>query len=262
MCKTQMNKDRFEKLIAVFKSQSLSKAEKEQMLKSIRYAIAADDLKKGSSQKISIFSRFFSLQIVANRKVFAAFSLMVLVLSSAGISKAAEQSLPGDFLYPVKTSINEKIKTSLASTPKQKAELASELTIKRLDEAEALLEHGKLDEAKKEVITKNLEKHNEEMKKNITELSESVNTNTATDLDDQLGLSLEEHTKVLDKLAEEREDFVEINSVEGVKDSADPEKKSEQLKRDFKSGHSKKVIKELQQRAERSSHRGLDRAEE
>ena len=89
-----MNKDRFEKLIAVFKSQSLSKTEKEEMLKSIRYAIAADDLKKDSSQKVSLFSRFFSLRIVANRRVFAAFSLMVLVLSSAGISKAAEQSLP------------------------------------------------------------------------------------------------------------------------------------------------------------------------
>jgi len=257
-----MNKDRFEKLIAVFKSQSLSKDEKEQMLKSIRYAIAADDLKKETSQKISIFSRFFSLQIVANRKVFAALSLMVLVLSSAGISKAAEQSLPGDFLYSVKTSINEKIKTSLASTPQQKARVASELTIKRLDEAEVLLEHGKLDEDKKEVITKNLEKHNEEVKKRIAEVGGDKNISAATDLDDQLDLSLKEHLKVLDKLAEENEDLVQTESAEDVKNSEDSEKKPEQSKRDFKPGHSRKVIKELQQRAERSSHRGVDRAEE
>ena len=257
-----MNKDRFEKLIAVFKSQSLSKTEKEEMLKSIRYAIAADDLKKDSSQKVSLFSRFFSLRIVANRRVFAAFSLMVLVLSSAGISKAAEQSLPGDFLYPVKTQVNEKIKTSLATTTQQKAQVASELTLKRLDEAEVLLEHGKLDEDKKEVITKNLEKHNEEIKKRITELGESKNISTATDLDDQLGWSLEGHAKVLDKLAEEREDSLGTNSVEDVKDSEDPEKTSDQPKRDFKPSHSRKVIKELQQRAERSSHRGVDRVEE
>ncbi|GEM_PF-3385347 len=257
-----MNKDRFEKLIAVFKSQSLSKIEKEEMLKSIRYAIAADDLKKESSQKVSLFSRFFSLRIVANRRVFAAFSLMVLVLSSAGVSKAAEQSLPGDFLYPVKTQVNEKIKTSLASTAQQKAQVASELTLKRLDEAEVLLEHGKLDEDKKEVITKNLEKHNEEIKKRITELGESENISTATDLDDQLGWSLEGHAKVLDKLAEEREDSLETNSGEDVKDSEDSEKTSDQPKRDFRPGHSRKVIKELQQRAERSSHRGVDRVEE
>lgn len=254
-----MNKDRFEKLIAVFRSQSLSKDEKEQMLKSIRYAIAADDLKKETSQKISIFSRFFSLQIVANRKVFAALCLMVLVLSSAGISKAAEQSLPGDFLYPVKTSINEKIKTSLASTPQQKARVASELTIKRLDEAEALLKHGKLDENKKDVITKNLEKHNEEVKKRITEIGEDKNIRAAIDLDDQLDLSLKEHLKVLDKLAEENEDSLETNSVENIKD---PETQLDQPKRDSKPSHSKKVIKELQQRAERSSHRGMDRGEE
>ena len=257
-----MNKDRFEKLIAVFKSQSLSKDEKEQMLKSIRYAIAADDLKKETFQKVSIFSRFFSLQIVANKRVFAAFSLMVLVLSSAGISKAAEQSLPGDFLYPEKTKVNEKIKTSFASTPQQKAEVASELTIKRLDEAEALLEQGKLDEVKKEVITKNLEKHNEEMKKNVNEVSKHLGANTATELDDQLDLSLEEHVQVLDKLAEEKEDSVASESVEDTKGLEDSEKKPEELKRDFKTSHSKKIIKELQQRAERSSHKGLEREEE
>lgn len=256
-----MNKDRLEKLIAVFKSQSLSKDEKEQMLKSIRYAIAEDSLKE-SSQKASLFSRFFSLQIVANRRVFAAFSLMVLVLSSAGISKAAEQSLPGDFLYPVKIQVNEKIKTSLASTAQQKAEVASELTLKRLDEAEALLEHGKLDEDKKEVITKNLEKHNEEIKKRIIELGESENISTATDLDDQLGWSLERHAKVLDKLAEEREDLVETESVDDSKGPEDLEQKREELKRDFKTSHSKKVIKELQQRAERSSHKDEDREED
>ena len=46
--------------------------------------------------------------------------LTLAVLASTGVSLAAEQALPGDFLYPIKVGVNERVQASLAATPKAK----------------------------------------------------------------------------------------------------------------------------------------------
>ncbi|MEK7075847.1 MAG: DUF5667 domain-containing protein [Patescibacteria group bacterium] len=243
-----MNNERFEKLIAILRSVSLSSEEKAEMFRNIKTAIAEDAFREELKPKAFSSFNFGFLRIFANRYAIAVVCLVVLVVSSAGISQAAEKSLPGDFLYPVKIQFNEKIKASFANTPVKKAKVESDLTIKRLEEAEALSAQGKLDAQKKESITKSLTKHSEEVTKNITKVRENVSHGAAVDLDDQLGLSLEEHTKVLDQLSE------------GTEDAKEPEeqKQSFENKHDGSQNDSKRVIKELKNRAEKSSHRKDD----
>ncbi|MHB8871396.1 MAG: DUF5667 domain-containing protein [Candidatus Doudnabacteria bacterium] len=248
-----MNNERFEKLIATLRSVSLSSEEKAEMFRNIKTAIASDAFKE--ELKPRPFYSFTFAFFRSNRYAIAVVCLVVLVFSSAGISQAADKSLPGDFLYPVKTQFNEKIKASFANTPAKKVKVESDLTIERLKEAEALSSQGKLDNQKKEYITKSLTEHSEKIDMNISEVKEHVGSDAALELDDSLGSSLVDHTDVLDKLSEDKEEE-DGNKYESKMESKKSEQSFEDTKRD-----SKKVLKELKNRAEKSSHRKENRDE-
>lgn len=66
------------------------------------------------------------------------------IIVSGSLSAFAQESLPGDILYPVKTNVNEKIKIAFAFTPKAKAITEAVLATKRLEEVEKLTLEGKL----------------------------------------------------------------------------------------------------------------------
>lgn len=76
------------------------------------------------------------------RMLIPAFSL-VLVLG-LGTSFAAERSLPGDALYPIKILFNEQITEVFQRSDSAKAEWESKLVSRRLEEVEALAVKGEL----------------------------------------------------------------------------------------------------------------------
>jgi|GEM_PF-5785907 len=64
--------------------------------------------------------------------------VIVLLFTGGGITQIAENSLPGDILYPVKTSINEEVKGFFVSSEEDAALFEAELAAKRLDELEKI----------------------------------------------------------------------------------------------------------------------------
>ena len=98
-----------------------------------------------SSQKATNFLKFNSLtkNFMSNFKL-SYLAIPVILIMGAGISFAAENSLPGNFLYPVKIHVNEPIESALSISPKSKIDLNSHLAQTRLKEAEQLLSQGKL----------------------------------------------------------------------------------------------------------------------
>ena len=73
--------------------------------------------------------------------------LALLLLIGGGVTLVAEQSIPGDFLYPVKINFNEEVRSLLAVTDQDEARWQTEAAERRLSEAETLTERGVLDEA-------------------------------------------------------------------------------------------------------------------
>jgi hypothetical protein len=66
-------------------------------------------------------------------------AVLIFVLGSGGIAFAAEKSLPGDILYPIKTKVNENVIRAVKSvSPSAKANYEIELLDKRLKEAETV----------------------------------------------------------------------------------------------------------------------------
>lgn len=72
--------------------------------------------------------------------------LIALLLGGSGVALISEQSVPGDFLYPVKLNVNENIRHALAIGSVAEARLALALLQERLREVEILAEKGELDD--------------------------------------------------------------------------------------------------------------------
>ena len=68
----------------------------------------------------------------------------MVVLASGGVAYAAEGTLPGDTLYPVKVSVLEPIRTALTFSPTAQIQWHITLAERRISEATALANEGKL----------------------------------------------------------------------------------------------------------------------
>ncbi len=85
--------------------------------------------------------------------------LLLFVLAGTGTVSAAQGALPGDILYPIKISVNEKVEVALAPTPAARAEVQVRLANRRVEEAQMLSSHGRLDKKTAETLTVDFDEH-------------------------------------------------------------------------------------------------------
>lgn len=104
-----------------------------------------------AAQPAARTARFFP------RRLAMAAAAAVFLIASGGMAYAAENSLPGDFLYPVKTGVNERVARAFSATPAAKARLAAAIAERRLAEADALARAGRLDEKTAELLREDFE---------------------------------------------------------------------------------------------------------
>ncbi len=84
--------------------------------------------------------------------------LLVFVLAGTSTVSAAQGALPGDMLYPVKVSITERVEEAWAPAS-AKAEVQLKLANRRVEEAQALLAQGRLNEQTAETLTVDFDRH-------------------------------------------------------------------------------------------------------
>ena len=88
------------------------------------------------------FVRITESRFVTTHQVLVACVLVLCI--GIGTSYAAENTLPGDLLYSVKTGINERLQGSFAVSAASKARWTTEIANRRLTEAEELAATGRL----------------------------------------------------------------------------------------------------------------------
>ncbi len=135
--------------------------------------------------------------------------LTIILLIGSGISAAAEQSLPGEALYQVK-SFNENVRVFFTVTPQSKAGLQTELAVRRLEEVELLTVQGKLSTTTKEGVEKDLAGHLDAIKDNVKALENSDQTDLAADTASQAESSLKAHGAILNELAINYKDVKDV----------------------------------------------------
>lgn len=135
-------------------------------------------------------------------------TLLIALLLGGSVSYAAEGTVPGDTLYPIKIHVNENVRSTLAITNAAEARLEVDLAERRLNEAEKL-EHGaRLDSETKVKLKKKFDDHRARADLHIKDV-EQDDREDAVRIHDDFEVRLRGHSKTLELLE------VELNDQQG-----------------------------------------------
>lgn len=130
----------------------------------------------------------------------------VVVMAAGGTSFAADFSLPGDILYPMKVNVNEKIEGWFAVSAESEANLALKLAEKRLEEAEKLAIEGKLSADASAELESRFSSHMSEAYDDLAALRGDEEVESAALISSEIDAKLKVHAKILTKISESQND--------------------------------------------------------
>jgi len=135
--------------------------EKTAYLATLKNASLSNDARLRMRESLSTYADFHtvreieenrSMSVMQNHSVFsllvnarimkATLAIALIVGLGGGTSYAAQQSVPGDILYPVKVQVNENIRMAFALNANTNAALQADLLQERLEEAKVLASRG------------------------------------------------------------------------------------------------------------------------
>ena len=130
--------------------------------------------------------------LISFRSLYMVSSLAAVVLI-IGSTLAAQNSLPGEALYPVKLSFNENVESLVALTPEDKAQVDLKQAERRLLETESLTLSGNLTDVKTATIQQNFSKKVESLNKNVTKAKQSGKEKKANKVNEDFEKEIDEH---------------------------------------------------------------------
>ncbi len=134
-------------------------------------------------------------------------SLVLLVaISGTGMSYAAERSLPGTILYPLKIDVLEPLRGAVAVTPEAKVQWEVTKVSRRLSEAEQMLEQGSLNDDISTDLAEQVQDHSTAITESITSLQADDKLAAAADVTTAFTSTLQTHHSLLTQLAAKQDD--------------------------------------------------------
>jgi len=124
-------------------------------------------------------------------------ALLVAFGLTAGTSFAAQSTLPGDTLYPVKIHLNEGVEALVAVGAKADAEVKAKHALTRLEEAGKLNAEGRLTAEHKGEVEQRFREHVKEMYEDLHELRVQGDGETETRVRGEFKQKAEKHRKHL-----------------------------------------------------------------
>jgi len=148
---------------------------------------------------------FFPLSFF-RRRAYAFAAALAVVFGAAGISSAAEGTVPGDTLYPVKIHLNENLRSALSLTSEAKAEWETRRVERRLEEAAELSREGRLDIVHEAQLGKAFEDRVQAAEGIVRLLEAEGKIREAADAASRLEVALKAQKKILKHIREEGEE--------------------------------------------------------
>ncbi|MDP3962935.1 MAG: hypothetical protein Q8Q39_00350 [bacterium] len=132
--------------------------------------------------------------------------IILALLISGSTSFAAEGSLPGDALYPVKIHVNEEVRGWLAASAEAQSQWESRRVERRLQEAEQLAAKGRLSAETEVQVASNFDAHADRVQERIEKFETDEDFEATVDLSAKFETSLRAHEKILERLAERQDE--------------------------------------------------------
>lgn len=98
--------------------------------------------------------------------------MLIVVILGSGISFAAENSLPGELLYPVKLNFNEEVRSLTLFSEEEKTEWETRRAERRIEEGEKLFVKGNLNEEKRKEIEEAFTRHADRAERGLEKIGE------------------------------------------------------------------------------------------
>ena len=128
--------------------------------------------------------------------------IVVLLVLGGGVSFTAEQALPGDMLYGVKTAVNENVRSTIAVGTEADAKWEAQLAERRLAEAEKLSAEGKLDAEVGADLSAQFQSHAESALTMASELRANGKTQAAAEVESDVDAAIQAHAGLTNALTQ------------------------------------------------------------
>ncbi len=203
-----------------------------------------------------------------NMRLMAGFMALVVFVTAGGtVAYAAEEALPGDFLYPVKLKVNEQLAEQFSFSAEAKVRWSARQVERRLDEAEKVLLRLQANPQLEEEIEMRIQKQTDRLEQRLSAMDSNdenvqlVRTRTEKRLehheeflqhlqqDDEIPPARIEHLLEMTRVRRERFQ----HKKEAVQDFIEQEMEQQEKKRDEQSSHKevlREQVQELQQDVE------------
>lgn len=188
----------------------LSAAEKQQGREALFRHMQLHAVRNGKENRQSIQSQhtvFTSILSLIRSPMIASLLIALTLIASGGISYAAESSLPGDTLYPVKIHVNEEVRSALAVNDKDQAEWDAARAERRLAEAATLAAKGQLKADTQTQIATNFENFADRVSERVQKLEAAGETEKAAEVSSRFEAALKAHEKILTSLSLRADDL-------------------------------------------------------
>lgn len=136
--------------------------------------------------------------MIKKNRFVPAFAVILIIVIMGSTSAFAEKALPGDLLYGVKISVNEKVAGAFALTKEEKTEWKERLIERRLNEAHKLAFGGNLDETKRINLENDIKSQIDEFNVSVNDLAlEKGKSEKSSNLNIRLQASMRAYQSVL-----------------------------------------------------------------
>ena len=135
---------------------------------------------------------------------YASLSLALMLFFGSGVAFAAHKALPGDFLYSLKTNVNEKVLGMVVFSDEAKAYYNLGLVQLRLQEIEKITSKNTLDDKKANGVKVLLDSHIKEINHRLKNIENNKKNTIAIEIQSELEASLNGHYQVVDQLSDKK----------------------------------------------------------
>ncbi|KKW42829.1 MAG: hypothetical protein UY92_C0003G0035 [Candidatus Magasanikbacteria bacterium GW2011_GWA2_56_11] len=123
-----------------------------------------------------------------------------LLVSFVGAAYAAEGTVPGDWLYPIKIRLSENAERIFLFSDESQTEWEAVRAARRLKEAEALAKRGELNAPARAKLEQQFERHIRRVQSGLAELAAAGRQDKAAALGRKFAASLRAHELILERL--------------------------------------------------------------
>lgn len=173
-------------------------------------ALSADEKARGLSSLLALMSappamrrRQMTLRefFLASKPRSFVIAAALLMIAGGGVIGRANETLPGDVLYPVKINFNEKLQSLSALSVAERARVETIQAAERLQEAETLTVLGRLTPETQKAVEENFDRHARKIAADTSALRQEGDAYSATLVSSDFESALSSHRDILERLA-------------------------------------------------------------